>query len=375
MSRAGESSVRTVDTLVIGGGQSALATAYFLRRWQVDHVLLDDQPEAGGAWQRAWPSLRLFSPAQWSSLPGWPMPGGERHYPSRDEVVAYLRAYETRYGVPVERPVRVERVVREPGGSALQVETDRGAWSAKTVISATGSWRSPHIPAYPGQALFRGRQWHSADYRDVGDLRGARVLVIGGGNSGAQIFAELSSMCDATWVTLAPPEYLPDDVDGRVLFEQATARWQASQRGLPDPFPDSGLGRIVMVPPVREARERGVLKAVRPFERFVDDGVVWTDGTRTQVDAVIWCTGFRPALGHLAGLGLTDDDGRIRVDGTRAIDEPRLWLVGYGEWTGYASATLIGVMRSARATVQEVVTRLEQGTSRTTQNQRGGVAG
>ncbi|VVD89510.1 pyridine nucleotide-disulfide oxidoreductase [Pandoraea iniqua] len=367
--------MRTVDTLVIGGGQSALATAYFLRRWQVDYVLLDDQPEAGGAWQRAWPSLRLFSPAQWSSLPGWPMPGGERHYPSRDEVVAYLKAYEARYGVPVERPVRVERVVREPGGSALRVETDRGAWLAKTVISATGSWRSPYIPAYPGHGLFRGRQLHSADYRDVGDLRGARVLVIGGGNSGAQIFAELSSTCDATWVTLAPPEYLPDDVDGRVLFEQATARWQARQRGLPDPFPDSGLGRIVMVPPVREARDRGVLNAVRPFERFVDDGVVWADGTHTRVDAVIWCTGFRPALGHLAGLGLTDDDGRIRVDGTRAIDEPRLWLVGYGEWTGYASATLIGVMRSARATVQDVVACLAQGAARTTQNQRGGVAG
>lgn len=375
MSAPDESLPRHVDTLVIGGGQSALATAYFLRRWNVDYVVLDDQPEAGGAWQRAWPSLRLFSPAQWSSLPGWPMPGGERHYPSRDDVVQYLRAYEARYNVPVARPVHVEAVVPANDGSGLRVQTDRGDWIAKTVVSATGSWRAPLIPEYPGRALFRGRQVHSADYDGTDGLRGQRVLVVGGGNSGAQIFAEVSSLCDATWVTLTPPDYLPDDVDGRVLFERATARWQAKQRGLPDPYPDSGLGHIVMVPSVREARERGALRSVRPFERFVDDGVVWTDGSHTPVDVVIWCTGFRPALTHLAGLGITDAEGRIQLEGTRAVDEPRLWLVGYGEWTGYASATLIGVMRSARATAQEVVAYLDQGEMRTTQNQRGGVPG
>lgn len=375
MSEWGELSPRRVDTLVIGGGQSALATAYFLRRWQVDYVVLDDQPEAGGAWQRAWPSLRLFSPAQWSSLPGWPMPGGERHYPSRDDVVQYLRAYEARYGVPVERPVRVEGVVPAGDGSGLLVQTDRGDWIAKTVVSATGSWRSPFIPEYPGRAMFRGRQVHSADYRGAQDLSGLRVLVVGGGNSGAQIFAEVSSLCDATWVTLTPPDYLPDDVDGRVLFERATARWHAKQRGLPDPYPDSGLGHIVMVPSVRAARERGALRSVRPFARFVDDGVMWADGSHTPVDVVIWCTGFRPALAHLAGLGITDADDRIRLEGTRAVDEPRLWLVGYGEWTGYASATLIGVMRSARATAQEVVACLDQAEVRTTQNQQGGVTG
>lgn len=108
-------SLRHVDTLVIGGGQSALACAYFLRRWRVNYVVLDDQNEAGGAWQRAWPSLQLFSPAQWSSLPGWPMRGGEDHYPSRDEVVTYLREYEARYEVPVERPVRVTAVVAQGG--------------------------------------------------------------------------------------------------------------------------------------------------------------------------------------------------------------------------------------------------------------------
>ncbi|WP_083253597.1 ArsO family NAD(P)H-dependent flavin-containing monooxygenase [Pandoraea sp. ISTKB] len=356
--------VRYVDTLVIGGGQSALATAYFLRRWHVDYVVLDDQPTAGGAWQRAWTSLQLFSPAQWSSLPGWPMRGGEQHYPSRDEVVAYLREYEARYEVPVMRPVSVARVIAQEAG--LRVSTDRGDWLARTVISATGSWRSPYVPSYPGQASFQGRQMHSADYDGAEALRGARVLVVGGGNSGAQIYAEVSRVNDATWVTLSPPSFLPDDVDGRVLFERATARWQAAQRGLPDPYPDNGLGHIVMVPSVLAARERGVLQAVRPFVRFVEDGVVWEDGAFSAVDVVIWCTGFRPALGHLHSLPLTQEDGRIRVAGTRSIDEPRLWLVGYGEWTGYASATLIGVMRSARATAQEIVAYLGEPMSETT---------
>ncbi|VVE06334.1 ArsO family NAD(P)H-dependent flavin-containing monooxygenase [Pandoraea anhela] len=356
--------LRHVDTLVIGGGQSALATAYFLRRWQVNYVVLDDQPTAGGAWQRAWPSLHLFSPAQWSSLPGWPMRGGERHYPSRDEVVAYLREYESRYEVPVIRPVSVTRVVVQDGG--LRVCTDQGDWLARTVISATGSWRSPYLPPYPGQTLFRGRQLHSAAYDGDDAVRGKRVLVVGGGNSGAQIFAEVAGVSDAKWVTLAPPSFLPDDVDGRVLFERATARWQAVQRGLPDPYPDNGLGHIVMVPSVMAARERGALQTVRPFVRFVEDGVIWEDGTFSAVDVVIWCTGFRPALGHLRSLPIVQDDGRIRVSGTRSIDEPRLWLVGYGEWTGYASATLIGVMRSARATAQEVIAYLNEATSATT---------
>ncbi|AJC21442.2 ArsO family NAD(P)H-dependent flavin-containing monooxygenase [Pandoraea pulmonicola] len=361
--------MRHVDTLVIGGGQSALATAYFLRRWKVNYVVLDDRPAAGGAWQNAWPSLQLFSPAQWSSLPGWPMRGGERHYPSRDDIVTYLREYEARYAVPVRRPVHVSAVVSRDDG--LWVQTDRGDWLAQTVVSATGSWHAPYRPSYPGQTTFRGRQMHSADYRGPQTLRGLKVLVVGGGNSGAQIYAEVSRSSEATWVTLAPPSYLPDDVDGRVLFERATARWQAAQRGEPDPYPKDGLGDIVMVPSVREARERDVLHAVRPFASFVEDGVMWQDGAHSRVDVVIWCTGFQPALVHLERLRLADAQGRIRVSGTRAADEPRLWLVGYGEWTGYASATLIGVMRSARATAQEIVAHLEGRRVAGTQNRNG----
>jgi NAD(P)H-nitrite reductase large subunit len=121
------------------------------------------------------------------------------------------------------------------------------------------------------------------------------------------------------------------------------------------------LGDIVMVPSVKEARARGVLHSVRLFRTFTPDGVIWPDGRAMQVDAVIWCTGFRWALDHLAPLSIIEADGQIAVSGTRAVREPRLWLVGYGEWTGFASATILGVGRTARATVAEIDALLQAG--------------
>jgi putative flavoprotein involved in K+ transport len=222
------------------------------------------------------------------------------------------------------------------------------------VVSATGTWRHPYIPDYPGRQAFHGTQIHSAAYEKPEPFAGRRVLVVGGGNSGAQILAELSRVADTVWVTERPPVFLPDEVDGRVLFHRATARIKALQEGREPEVPAGGLGDIVMVPPVVEARERGALHAVRPFSRFTATGVVWRDGSQSPFDAVIWCTGFRPALDHVAGLGFLGPDGTIKLDGTRSVREPRLWFVGYGGWTGPASATLIGVGRGARETVRRI---------------------
>jgi putative flavoprotein involved in K+ transport len=343
------------DVVVIGGGQAGLAMGFYLRRTQLSWTLLDAQERPGGAWPRTWDSLRLFSPARFSSLPGWLMPGGTDDYPARDAAVDYLTRYEERYALPIERPVEVRSVRREEGRFVL--DTDRGAWRADAVVSATGSWARPYIPDVPGREAFRGMQVHSAEYRAPEAFAGKRVLVVGGGNSGAQILAELSLVADTTWVTLATPTFLPDDVDGRYLFDQATALYRAQKEGRPPPAP-ADLGDIVMVPPVREARDRGVLRAVRPFVRMTERGVVWPDGREEAVDAVLWCTGFRPALEHLRPLGVVEPDGRVRVQGTRSVREPMLWLVGYGNWTGFASATLIGVGRSARATVDQIAAAL-----------------
>ena len=346
-------SITPLKAVVIGGGQAGLATGFYLRRSGLvpgqDFMILDAAAEPGGAWARMWPTLRTFSPTQYSSLPGWMMPpwthGG---YPLASHVVDYLTRYEQRYQLDVRRSVAVRSVSR--GGDRLVVHTDDGELAAEHVISATGTWSRPFVPSYPG--TFAGRQLHTVEYRQAADFTAQRVLIVGGGNSAAQILAEVSSVAETTWVTLRPPRFLPDDVDGRALFEIATKRHQARRRGEADTGGVGGLGDIVMVESVREARDRDVLHARRPFARLVDHGVRWPDGTESSFDTIIWCTGFRPALGHLAGLGLRGPDGRIPTDGTQAIKEPRLHLIGYGDWTGPASATLIGAGRTARDLVR-----------------------
>jgi len=338
------------DIIIVGGGQMGLSLGYYLRRAKADFLILDREDGPGGAWRHGWNSLRLFSPAGYSSLPGWMMPPPDhKGYPTRDDVLAYLHAYEQRYDLPIRRPARVETIERS--GTGLEIATDQSKMTAKMVVSATGTWSHPHVPDIAGRALFEGRQAHSAHYVGPEDYAGQTVLVVGGGNSGAQIMAEIAPIARALWVTTQEPVFLPDDVDGRVLFERAVAR----MKGGPNDVPVGGIGNIVMVPPVKAARDRGDLSSVRPFDRMTPIGVVWPDGSDMAVDAIIWCTGFRPALNHLSELGVVEDDGRVLLNGQRSIKEPRLWLAGYGDWSGAGSATLMGAARTARDVAARLV--------------------
>ncbi|MDZ7587648.1 MAG: ArsO family NAD(P)H-dependent flavin-containing monooxygenase [Parasphingorhabdus sp.] len=335
--------METHDIVIIGGGQMGLSLGYYLNRAKADFLILDAEEGPGGAWRHGWESLRLFSPAGYSSLPGWLMPPpAHEGYPTRDDVLDYLTRYEERYQLPLRRPVRVTTVERS--GAHLTVRTDRGDFAARHVVSATGTWTKPYIPDIPGRDLFKGHQVHSATYERPEDFEGQTVLVVGGGNSGAQIMAEVALIARALWVTMQDPVFLPDDVDGRVLFERAVARMKAG----PGDTPVGGIGDIVMVPPVKEARDRGDLSSVRPFASMTTKGVIWPDGSEMAVDAIIWCTGFRPALDHLRALNVIENDGRVLVEGNRSINEMRLWLAGYGDWTGPGSATLMGAARTAR---------------------------
>lgn len=339
--------------IIVGGGQSGLATAYYLRRYGIPFSILDDHPEPGGAWRETWDSLRLFSPASASSLPGWPMPESEEAYPTREEVIEYLRAYEMRYGFPVERPVHVKRVATDREG--FRVFTDRGERRSRCLIAATGTWSHPHIPEYPGRQSFEGQQLHSAYYRDPRAFEGKRVAVVGGGNSGAQLLAELSKVAETLWITRQPPSFLPDHVDGRQLFEEASKLYKARKKGKQEePSSVFDLGSIVMVPSVKEARDRGVLKAVRPFDRIEADRLVWEDGSTFRTDAILWCTGFEPALGPFRELDIYDEEGKVLLERNASERIPGLYFVGYGHWTGYASATLIGVGRTAQRVAQQV---------------------
>ncbi|WP_433332922.1 ArsO family NAD(P)H-dependent flavin-containing monooxygenase [Spirillospora sp. CA-294931] len=351
--------VREVEVFVVGAGQAGLAAGFYLRRAGLDFVIADAQDGPGGAWRHAWPSLRLFSPAQYSSLPGRMMPPtGDGAFPTAEHTVAYMADYERRYELPIVRPVRVRAVRR--GDEALVVETGEGDWRARVVISATGTWWRPYVPHYPGMGEFQGRQLHTAHYTGPAPFAGRRVVIVGGGNSAAQILAEVSTVADTTWVTRRPPRLLPDEIDGKALFDLATRRQHALDSGATAPG-IADLGDIVAVPPVRAARSRGVLKAEPMFARLTSTGVAWEDGTELRCDTVLWCTGFRPSMAHLAPLKLRGPDGLIATEGTRAAAEPRLHLLGYGDWTGAASATLIGASRTAKQAITEIARELRPG--------------
>jgi cation diffusion facilitator CzcD-associated flavoprotein CzcO len=345
------------DVIVIGGGQSGLAVGYYLRRSGLSYIILDNQTQSGGAWLHTWKSLRLFSPAQWSSVPGMIMTtdksgqaGGIDHYPSRDVVIEYLKSYETKYNLAVKRKVKVQHVQKVADG--FQLETSEGLFFAKAVVSATGSFNNPFIPAFKGLENFKGQILHSSQYETPDQFGNKSVAIVGEGNSGAQILAEVSKVAGTIWITQKEPRFLPDHIDGRFLFDAATQMYEAQKAG--KQFKPLSLGDIVMVDSVKEARSRNVLKSVRPFDHLTEDSLVWTDGHEEKIDALIFCTGFKPVLSHLKSLDVVNADGKADANGTRSRKVDGLWLVGYGNWTGFASATLIGVGRSAKKTVEEI---------------------
>ncbi|MFC3688707.1 FAD-dependent oxidoreductase [Aquipuribacter hungaricus] len=342
-----------VDVVVIGAGQAGLAAAATLRRRGLtaadELVVLDADNGPGGAWQHRWPSLRLGTAHRIFPLPGRPLPVADPELPAAEVVAAYFGDYERELGLPVLRPVRVDAVARGED-DRLVVRAGGRAWAARAVVSATGTWRSPFVPHVPGIETFAGRQMHTVDYRSADELAGLRVLVVGGGASAVQLLAEVAPVATTTWVTRRPPVWLPEGTLGEDAGRAAVAGVERRVReGLPPQSVVSTTG-LVMTPAVRAARDAGQLQRLPMPARFTPDGVTWADGSHAAVDVVLWCTGFRPSVQHLAPLGLRTRAGGIRLDGTRAVDEPRLHLVGYGP-----SASTIGANRAGQAAAREVL--------------------
>ncbi|MEV6147800.1 MULTISPECIES: NAD(P)-binding domain-containing protein [unclassified Streptomyces] len=359
MNNFGVVAARNIDVVVIGAGQAGLSAAYHLRRTGLepdrDFVVLDHAPRPGGAWQFRWPSLTYGKVHGMHALPGMELTGADDDRPSSEVIGAYFARYEHTFDLRVHRPVEVT-AVREGAEGRLLVETSEGVYAARALINATGTWDRPFWPRYPGQESFLGRQLHTADYPGPAGFAGQRVVVVGGGASGTQHLMEIAEVAAETyWVTRRPPVFRdgPFDADrGRAAVALVEER---VRRGLPPRSVVSVTG-LPLTDAVRRARETGVLDRLPMFDRITPGGVAWDDGRTVEADVILWATGFRAAIDHLAPLKLREPGGGIRVEDTRAVRDARIHLVGYGP-----SASTIGANRAGRAAVR-AIGRLLDGT-------------
>lgn len=350
-----------IDILVIGGGQAGLLSAYHLQRLGLTggkgFLVLDKSPRPGGAWQFRWPSLTMKTINRLHDLPG--MGFAEVLDPDQTEVraaeavPAYFRAYEERFHLPIYRPVTVRMVCNR--GARLRVETDHETFSARGIINATGTWDAPQIPYYPGRERFEGRQIHTQDYRTAAAFAGQRVAIVGAGISALQILDEVSRVARTIWVTRRPPEFV-DPTFGPELGRAAVARVEARVREGLTPGSVVSVTGIPRTPAIEAMAARGVLSRQPMFAEITPTGIRWPDGRAEALDAIIWATGFRSALDHLAPLQLREAGGGITMTGrlaTQVARDPRVHLVGYGP-----SASTIGANRAGAAAARELVDHL-----------------
>jgi cation diffusion facilitator CzcD-associated flavoprotein CzcO len=351
-----------VEVVVIGAGQAGLSTSYHLKKHGLapdrGFVVLDRSPRPGGAWQFRWSSLKLSTVNRIHDLPG--MRFSEAVDTDATEVEAsvavpkYFAAYEKAFELPVYRPIGVKVVCDRDG--RLRIETDRGHFSARGIINATGTWETAYVPDYPGADRFGGRQLHTRDYRTAQEFAGRHVIVVGGGISAIQLLDEVSRVTTTTWVTRRPPDFRAGPFTqerGRAAVAMVEDR---VRRGLPPRSVVSVTG-LPVTPAVEAMRERGVLNRLPMFDEILEDGVRWPDGTVVRAEVILWCTGFRSSLDHLAPLMLREPGGGITMTGrlaTQVSKDPRVHLVGYGP-----SASTIGANRAGRAAATELVAFLE----------------
>ena len=346
--------------VVIGAGQAGLSAAYFLKRAGlrpgVDLEVLDANPTAGGAWSHRWDALTFDHVNGLHDLPDSPLGAADPAEPARDVVSRYYGRYEQEKGLGVQRPWRVRsvRAVDDPGVRfrVVAVRPDGACreYAAGAVVSATGTWDQPYVPWYRGR--FDGRQLTTRDFTAPGDFAGRRVLVVGGGISAIQFVQLLDEHgVDTLWSTRTPPRWrdCPFDTEAGLGVEnRVAARTRAGLRPR-SVVAETGLPTS---PSVLEAIDRGVLVSRGPIRALTSDGVDFADGTHEAVDVILWATGFRASLSHLAPLGIRERTGGVLMadDDVSVVKAPGVSLVGYGR-----SASTLGATRAGRRAARRAV--------------------
>jgi putative flavoprotein involved in K+ transport len=338
------------EVVVVGAGQSGLAATRALQAHGIGPVVLEAGPEPAGSWPRYYDSLTLFSPARYSAMPGLDFPGEPDHYPHSDEVARYLRRYAASLGADIRTGTPVTAVEAHDQGGFVVHTTTGQTIRAAGVVAATGSFGHPYLPALPGRDLFTGRLLHVVGYRSPHQHAGERVIVVGGGNSAVQVGYELAQVATVTLATRHPVTFHPQCRDGRDLHH-----WLVTSGFdlLPPEWLSHYLGDrwVVDTGKYRHALESRQLDRRPMFTGFGTDGVVWPNGTREQVDTVVFATGYRPDLDYLSPLGALDTEGMPRHAGGISATHPGLVYLGLEFQRSFSSNTLRGVHRDAEHVV------------------------
>jgi putative flavoprotein involved in K+ transport len=334
------SAKRRHEVIVVGGGQAGLAIGYFLARQGRDFTILEAAAEPAAAWRGRWDSLKLFTSARYDALPGLTFPGDPDRYPGRDEVAEYLIGYARHFDLPVELDSSV-RAIRKNAAGYL-VELDDRTYEADQVVVATGPFQVPFVPAI-AEGLDPGvSQLHSTEYRSPDAIPDGRVLVVGGGNTGFQIAEELSASREVHLSIGSRQTPLPQRILGRDLF------WYLDATGLIRKTRDSRIGRrmegrdtLIGSTPRSIRRRHGVRLHGRALDA-AGSAVSFSDGTKLDVDAVIWATGFR--VDHSwVDVPVFDNTGQL-VHRRGVTESPGLYFLGL-TWQHTRGSALLGWVR------------------------------
>jgi putative flavoprotein involved in K+ transport len=328
------------EVVVIGAGQAGLALGHHLARQGRRFVILDRGEAVGSAWRNRWDSLTLFTSRRYNALPGLPFPGEPDGYPSRDEVVAYLERYAATFELPVEPRSAVRSLTHDDGG--FTVELDDRRIEADQVAVATGPFQVPRVPAFVARLAPDVVQMHSVGYRNPDGVPEGTVLVVGGGNTGFQIAAELSRSREVHLAIGSRQTRLPQRILGRDLF------WYLDKTGLIRKTTASRIGRrlqqkedTLIGSSARGLRRLGVALHGRAVDA-AGSTVTFADGGKLDVRSVIWATGFRSDYSWI-DLPITGGEGRVKHH-RGVTDVAGLYFLGL-QWQWTRGSALLGFVK------------------------------
>jgi putative flavoprotein involved in K+ transport len=356
------STAERVDVVVVGGGQAGLSVGYWLQRLGLSFVILEAEQRIGDVWRNRWDSLRLFTPAKYDGLVGLPFPAPAFSFPTKNEMADYLERYASHFGLPVRTGVRVNRVSR--AGRAYRVETTEGELDAEHVVVAMATFQAPRVPGFARELDAAVVQLHSREYRGPAQLRQGDVLIVGAGNSGAEIAIELAQS-RRVYLSGRHPGHVPFRINGRiarivvplifrVIFHRIlTVDTPIGRRARPGMI--SRGGPLIRVKPV-DLDKAGVVRVPR-VTGAQDGRPLLADNRVLDVANIVWCTGFYPGFSWIE-LPIPVNDGEPAHDRGIVPGEPGFYFVGLHFLYSLSSTMIHGVARDAERIARAIDERV-----------------